>query len=330
MNKDKLHCKNLGKYTLNRFIGNMHNVSESIAGSFYHYTSLEGMMGILKSKHLYFTDCQYLNDYKERLHINDIVSMFWSIFGMKYESSFCDLLKDIKINSYVDSDYTYYESNREVECRYFVLSTSINKDSLSMWKYYSKNNAYNGICIGLFTPALVDEWIDRETGVKIEEGKIIYDDNIKIARIKENVDVLYKNWQLYKRSDKFDRKIKRDFKSWLSYASLFFKHSCFSSEEEYRFVAIAKTQTLTELYYKDNDKVIKMYDFRIVNNVPAPFIKMPFCTYHTQDSSVISRIGIAPSSQSDLIIDGIKRFIGSLDYQLSDIEYYRSVLPLRY
>mgnify|MGYP001534714838 FL=1 len=37
----------------------------------YHYTSPEGLMGIFKTRTFYFTDSQFLNDFREKININD-------------------------------------------------------------------------------------------------------------------------------------------------------------------------------------------------------------------------------------------------------------------
>ena len=62
-----LHKKNLGKHTLTNVIVSKYSATTSGVGPFYHYTSPEGLMGILRNKHIFFTDCQFLNDYQENL-----------------------------------------------------------------------------------------------------------------------------------------------------------------------------------------------------------------------------------------------------------------------
>jgi hypothetical protein len=58
------------------------------------------------------------------------------------------------VNEFEDAEYAYSESDKkygypETLSRYFVFSTSMRRDSLNMWKYYAKNNTYNGYCIGI-------------------------------------------------------------------------------------------------------------------------------------------------------------------------------------
>lgn len=330
--KELLHTKNVGKKVLSNYIVKGTYCTEGYAGNCYHYTSPEGLQGILKTRTLYFTDCQFLNDYKERVNINDDLSKFWLHHSKFYDKAFLSLVSDIRIDTYEDYGYSYIDDriNTASPAKYFVFSASENKDSLSMWKYYAKNNVYNGYCIGLATYALDDEWADRETGVAIEEGLVIYDNKKKLEAIANAVNKLYETWCLHKVSEEFNKKIRNDFRSWVSMASLFFKDSCFSDEQEYRFVAIVPKHLLNDLEYEYKDKKYKMYHFRTVDGVLVPYITMPFNYEYVDECWVINSIGISPSLNSKHKELGLKKFLESLDYKLADYSIYESKIPLRY
>lgn len=95
---------------------------------------------------------------------------------------------------------------------------------------------------------------------------------------------------------------------------LFFKDPFYMDEKEYRFVISL-----------DNSKIKKYnleYDFRLVNDLLVPFLKIPF------DKNMIKLVGIGPCINTD-----------SLEKSLSAIlEYYNfnnaaigvSTIPLRY
>ena len=57
VDEELLHKKQLGKNTLRNIIIRGIDCTTGYAGEFYHYTSPEGLMGILKTRTLYFTDC---------------------------------------------------------------------------------------------------------------------------------------------------------------------------------------------------------------------------------------------------------------------------------
>lgn len=330
IDEDLLHKKNLGRHTLTDIIVSKYSATTSWAGTFYHYTSPEGLLGILRNKHIFFTDCQFLNDYQERLEINNELDCFWSQNRRNYDKEFCQLLSHIRISEYEDTDFTYIDGEEMDSCRYFVMSASKSKDSLNMWKYYAKNGTYNGYNVGLFVPALVDEWIDRETGVAIESGDVIYSSAEKQNKILNEVEKVYEIWCKYKRTEKLDLKVSSDFKAWISYASIFFKNECFASEEEFRFVAIAPKNKLNMLFYVDGQRNVKMYDFRIVNGVAVPYLKMPFCCYNVEECWVIDGIGIAPSQHYDQMVNGLVQLTKSLEYTLPNFKVRKSAIPLRY
>lgn len=332
---EDLHRKNWGKYTLRNIIIQGKYCTESIAGKCYHYTSPEGLKGILSTRTLFFTDCQFLNDYRERMSINEELRCFWEWNKEYYDSIFVNLLKDIRVKDYEDYEYSYMESDEPYGMppaltRYFVLSTSLVSDSLNMWKYYSKNNTYDGYCIELKTYALTDEWIYRDTEVAIEDGKVLYYRDEKQSAIKKAVDKLYEVWCTYKISDALNKKLAADFRSWVSVAALFFKDECFADEYEYRFIAIVPIGKLNEIFYTRNEQKHKMYDFRIVNGGLTPYIKMPFNLFMKDKCWDIKSIGISPSQNSYQKEYGLNLFMASLDYEFEDCKIYHSKIPLRY
>lgn len=333
--EESLHKKRYGKHTMTDIILSRHHGATSYASVFYHYTSPEGLKGILKNRVIFFTDCQFLNDYDERLQINDELELFWKENKRNYDTSFVSLLKNIKISNYEDNEFSYISRNKdydteEITSRYFVFSTSFNPDSLSLWKYYSKNNRYDGYCIGFATYALSDEWIDMDTGVAIEDGTVIYSSAEKQDMIFKVVEKLYDEWCIYKVSDDFNKRIVREFKSWVSITSLFFKNECFEDEKEYRFVAIAPSKKLKALSFDYNGYKEKMYDFRIVDGTLIPYIKIPFNFWNSENCWPISSIGISPSINYEQKKLGVEHFIKSFDYSFPNLQIYHSKVPLRY
>lgn len=329
-----LHKKCLGKNTLSEITIKATSYINGYAGICYHYTSASGLKGILDTRTLFFTDCQYLNDYRERVNINDSIEEFWSKNKGCYDKDFYKLLIDFRLENYEDNQFSYMESDItgklcEEPSKYFVLSASDNSDSLSMWKYYSKSGQYDGYCIGLATYALSDEWIDRDTGVAIEEGNVIYYNSDKQDIIHKAIDVLYLKWCTYKISEKLNEKIKKDYISWISIMSLFFKDEAFANEEEYRFVAVVPIASLKTLKYDYDGTSHNMFDFRISNGLFIPYIKMPFY-YWNKDCWVIHSIGIAPSTDTKLKRKSLEQYIQYRNYIFPDLSIYDSKIPLRY
>ncbi len=296
----------------------------------YHYTSPEGLMGILKTRTFFFTDSQFLNDFREKVNINEELDYFWKTHRRKYNKHFFSLLSKIRITKYEDSGFSYIDSYSDKPCRYFVLSLSMDGDCLSMWKYYSKSGSYNGYCIGLFDIALTDEWIDRITGAAVIAGMVEYYSEDKQNIILQTVERLYSIWQSYEYSDLLDEKIVKEFTSWMSVEALFFKDECFADERETRYVAIVPTDELNNLYYEYKGNKYKMYDFRIVNGMYIPYIKMPFNDWNQDVCWAINSIRIGPSGDDEQKKAGIKQFVRSLDYEFDTCHIVKSNIPVRY
>ena len=203
-------------------------------------------------------------------------------------------------------------------------------DSLSMWKYYSKSENYNGYCLRLFPYALNDEWIDRVTGAAIISSKVEYYSDNKQRIIAEAVEQLYSIWESYNYSEKLNQKIIKEFHSWISVEALFFKDRCFEDEQETRYIAIVPTAKLNEIFYEYKGIRYKMYDFKIQNGVLVPYIKMPFNDWNQDTCWAIDRIRIGPSTNADQKALGLKQFMDSLDYKFEDCQVVKSAIPVRY
>ena len=89
----------------------------SSSWNLFHYTSPEGLKSILSTRTLYFTDSQFLNDYREKVNINDEVGEFWKQHVGKYDKRFYKLLNKIKIQEYEDNGFSYLDSKSNVSCR---------------------------------------------------------------------------------------------------------------------------------------------------------------------------------------------------------------------
>ena len=162
-------------------------------------------------------------------------------------------------------------------------------------------------------------------------GLVAYNDSDKREIILDAVNRLYRVWCEYKRSKQLDQKIYNDFKSWTAVASLFFKDHAFYGEEEYRYIAAVSVDALNNLTYTEpTGKSVKMYDFRVVNGVFVPFIRMPFYFYNGPECWAINSITIAPSLNAEQKKLGLERFLNSVNYELVKLQINTSSIPLRY
>ena len=196
-------------------------------------------------------------------------------------------------------------------------------------KSFKRNERFKvvfGVFLVFITFSFVCIWYLLEDNITTSNSS-----NKKQEKISNMIETLYEVWCTYKRSDEMDCKVCKEYKAWISYASLFFKKQCFSAEEEMRFVATIRKNELNNLFYElDNGKKIKMYAFRNVGGVITPYIKMPLFGWSDETSWVTSNVVVGPCMDYSQKKDGILRFVDSLDYKFHDLHVKESEIPVRY
>lgn len=138
---------------------------------FYHYTTVEGLMGIIENKCLWATGIDFLNDPSETHYIEDLIKQI------------CIKSPDLK-KVY---EYFFNESYKSVffdSTSIYITSMSAAWDSLSMWNYYAKGNGY---CLkfkksDLFKTNLSDE-DEFYSDMTMDEIKIVYNSTTQIESL---------------------------------------------------------------------------------------------------------------------------------------------------
>lgn len=103
---------------------------------FFHYTSLEGIKGIVEGKTMWATHINFLNDEREWIHFEEVLSKaiheldFPFVFEGATYSSCEDLLQAVQIRK-----------SARINAHEFVLSFSKIADSKSQWSEYCPKNA---------------------------------------------------------------------------------------------------------------------------------------------------------------------------------------------
>lgn len=164
----------------------------------YHFTTGEGLIKIIEGQSLLLSEREYMND----------------IFEVDYTNN---LIKSVMGNSSVSKDRFEY-----------ILSTSTQQDSIHMWSYYSKDDAY---CLKLNRKELKEHFFNEGDVLEYPAfyGKVIYNESIQrniLAEVKNLID---------------SRGYDHNEKIWIqdmfiSYFRCFYKQSGHSCEMEYRFV----------------------------------------------------------------------------------------------
>lgn len=270
----------------------------------YHYTSSSGLLGILSSESLWFTDFSVLNDESEGNYIYSLVKDV--LYSGEYSKEYISLVIQ-EINN-------FYSKNK-----YFICSFSLNGDSLPMWSYYSKSSSKLGynIQINAFDLfASMNKIINENDYLSLNYYDLIYDTNIQIETIKT---VLDKYYNLFLKNSKIVY-IKEFLHSEIRLFRFIFKHPSFRHEEECRFI-LKVNEDYFDKHIGENDSLFKI---RVVDDgIFAPYISMKF-----DCKNLITQITISPIIKDSLKESSLLNLCKK--HNLTKCTIKKSNIPLRY
>lgn len=300
---------------------NLQNCNECYYNSLrtiYHYTSPEGLIGILQQNNpvLWFSRYDILNDTAEGknvmsvyrkacnklLNSKEISKRFYDdIYNLEIAKKTALIYKEA-INNTIHGKYT--------ECDKYICSFSKNGDSLPMWNYYVKNNKFEGFNIG-FT-FFANEYDIHKTaldnGYSIEFYSVIYDENQKLEIIKKKILNIYSAITNY---DKQINRVQTHLMNVLNDYSLIFKTECFKHEEEVRaIIELPREQNIFEIKY------------RTKNGYIIPYISFELSKVN------ICEINIGPLLKDDSCKKNIADML--LRYNYHPCRIKSSAIPIRY
>jgi hypothetical protein len=276
----------------------------------YHYTSIDGLMGIIKDKQLRMTKSDFLNDSKEIKYINNVVEEALLKSQTLIEKNYGD-----QINQSLYYQLFFEQFNRTVKNRtrgkspeVYVMSLSENKDSLTLWGNYASTEGYN---IGFATSTLLKDFDKALNEFFIVSGNVIYDYERQVDLLSNSIFSSFELINLHQPDiDDLKKELYPYFNSMLISYSIFFKDTSFKHEEEFR---IAATNT-------EKAKV----NFRARNGVIIPFIEAQF------ENLPIQEIVIGPKNNSDIAENGVEVYLDRNSYETEKILITKSAVPLRY
>lgn len=288
-------------------IGNPENYEKTL----YHYTSPEGLLGILQKDkiELHFTKYISLNDKKEGM-----------VLGERYIEVCDQLEKDKKIDARLKEhllsiphiEFSEVEikpdiGEQEVDLEnMFLCSFSECDDSLPMWNYYVKGGEYEGYCLGF--KGLAEKCIIPDTMryTDLSLCKIQYDEKILYNHILKCVEELKR--RILKEEKPME--IVNGIRMYLAKGILLHKQRCFSHEKEIRAIFLAKDEYLDKIDYKTKKGVLVQY------------IKLEV------DKTALKEITIGPLMESELAKKNLEAFLKQYGY--NDVEIKVSKAPIRY
>jgi hypothetical protein len=269
----------------------------------YHYTSADGLLGILKSNYLRMTNVKFLNDSRELIHGLD---MFFNqvIYPIKQSFDGFDANNDPLLSVFEHKFLKIKES-----CPYFTTSFCKNADKLRQWTSYCPNGGYS---IG-FNRDYIDDTQEHITISDVSYNDIndhslfasFYSDlsllteEFKEAIENNNPSILHGKWI---------QKIEEQ-ANIISKLALFKKDKNFEDEEEVR-ASFECYPLKSEGHHKT--------DFYVKNNLILPFKKLFF------EPRAIEEVVIGPMANQDLAENSLTALKEQFDFSIS-----KSAIPLR-
>jgi hypothetical protein len=281
----------------------------------YHYTSLESLINILKTKSLWATNCQYLNDKHEAKYFSNILKS-----ELKYEltklKTFNSSLTDLILNIFDSNDYKNHIDKS------YIISFTKSFDSLPMWKYYGKN----GIIMEFETAILNKIYLNKNFSFKDKINNkpqkiccanlfndVIYDYSFILFFFKDTINNIIKKFDYVNSKQNRYNEVIDDFL--LSFRLCFlYKDESYSFENEKRMVFVLN----------DND-VRKFEKFKVKNNLVIPYIDVLF---EENGKLPLKKIIINPEQKDEMYKDGIEKLLKSHNYNDVIIEESKSSIRI--
>ena len=228
----------------------------------YHYTSFNGLLGIVESKSLWATDIRYMNDSAELKHTADLIRRE-VIKRIRLGHKHPDLL-----NQFLDW-VTHRITNGHM---LFATSFRSNGNLLSQWRGYSRHG--RGVSIG-FTPEYI---VEAACNQDFQIGKCIYDNKSQqelISQVVDEVEILAADpARAYSQESgngsyhEVFKVIERD----LLRIAAVLKHPSFREEEEWRVISPVITDYVnTEVRFREGiSMLVPFIDFGLPKRNGSP------------------------------------------------------------
>lgn len=319
-----------------------HNfLDESYGGyNIFHYTNAKGLMGIIRCEdeeygkiHFWFSESDSLNDISEGKHIKEQFKNTCDnmLRNSEISDEFYNIIFNVEISKerYFSFPIPSEKPNEHLsvldygECRAFICSFSLKEDSLDMWRYYSKSNSGYGLN---FDSYLFDDLISYNVnGYRndvdfslIRSFKVIYDDNEKQRLLRNVILDTYEAFRYFNGAkEERNRQTTNHIIYVLKNFQFQFKHNCYASEEEYRFVFYLPNNKprllknkLPEVKYREQDGII------------VPYLDIEICNKETSLISVM----ISPFNKNVAVIDNTKKYLANCGFNCN---VFSSSLPTR-
>jgi|GEM_PF-4197384 hypothetical protein len=211
----------------------------------YHYTTMEALLNITKTKQLWLTDSRYLNDKAEVVNARGIIIDTINAEANNLSKVMRECIKRLQSRS--------WRSRKPI--RTYVTSFSRKHDILSQWKGYAHSRS--GVCIGFDRSSIFQS--THEGWNKPYLFKVIYSEKAKIDLIKKFLYQLDDALRENRINSKYAEIVEFTFDGFMEICSVCFKDPSWAEEAEVRLVILPNE--------------VKLLDHREKSGFIIPFAK---------------------------------------------------------
>lgn len=236
--------------------------SDPPPSTIYHYTTDQGLRGILENGSLWVTDIFSLNDPSELKHGLQIAEEALTATA-KDEPILSEFLaKEMRV---------MFDGNLSDMANCFVCCFSRNGNELGQWRAYADNG--RGYALGFDCSILEQAFVAAGGGVRrggLGAGPMTfpmtYDDDV-LLDLQRRIVAKFVPLILAPRGRDLEEGLIQDYVSMLAtnltvvmlWASMFFKHKAYASEDEYRFLLTCEAGTRTDVRYRNRPHSLVCY-----------------------------------------------------------------------
>lgn len=272
----------------------------------FHYTSADGLNGILCNSQLWFTRWDSLNDTSEHRYIHSLIKT--CLNELNLDDTFTEYLHAI---NKMFLSFKQDNSNIQIDKNIYLASFTTNGDSVPLWTHYTKSAQNNGYCIGFDSDCIRESF----KGMSFSINPVIYDENKQKEIIRGFIKILYSIFKHIHNDSEHANYARAGLQDYFEFFST--KVGCFFKRPEFQHEQEIRIQMRIDAMQAIGKNEIKI---RTSNGLLVPYISIPI------KKESITEITSSPTLEASAAYNGIRTAATLYGYSV-DIKH--SKLPLR-
>jgi Protein of unknown function (DUF2971) len=271
----------------------------------YHYTSVNGLIGIITSKKMWATDVWYMNDTREATYGQEVIKAH--LDSKRHGSGNEQLVAESALQQ-----IQHMPHGPDGSARSYIACFSKNPDQLSQWRGYGRNR---GFSIGFATAGLRSISADLPHDCTAHLHDVIYELEAQTVMLEEEFGSTIATFPPPANvNDALPAA--RSFLAAARLVATTFKHAAFTEEAEVRqHLYQYQTDTASPLEFRDSQMGL------------TPSISLPLSSPKLSASEVIKEIVVGPQRNRDEAARATQQLLARHD--LKDTPVRLSEVPLR-